>query len=83
MCTNGVNGIQLGQLIDVIDDYTSLGYRWAHKIAHQAEDGGYVIASDKLHEAQHLLADVRALLDEARESLEEPHGHENFTAKLV
>ena len=85
MCTNGANGVQLGLLIDVVDDYTSLSYRWAHKIAHQAEGGGFDVASVKLHEAQRLLADVRALLDEAREALEESHGHGHghFTAKLA
>ncbi len=83
MCTNGVSGVQLGLMIDIVDDYTSLGYRWAHKIAHQAEDGEFAEASAKLHGAQHLLADVRALLDEAREALEQPHDHDHFTAKLV
>ena len=83
MCTNGVSGVQLGQMIDIVDDYTSLGYRWAHKIAHQAEDGGFDVACAKLHEAQHLLADARAALDEAREALEGVRAHEGFTAELV
>lgn len=40
-------------------------------MAHIAEDGGFASASDKLHAAQHLLADARALLDEAKLCVEE------------
>ncbi|WP_080803224.1 dynein gamma chain protein [Arabiibacter massiliensis] len=71
MCTNGMNVDQFGQMIDMIDDYTALGYRWAHKLAHVAGDAGNTSASEKLHAVQMLLADARALLDEAKTCAEE------------
>ena len=66
MCTNGVNTSQFESMIDMADDYVAVGYRWIHKMAHMAEDGGFASASEKLHAAQALLADARALLDEAK-----------------
>ena len=63
MCTNGVNNAQLIQMIQQLDDHIALERRWVHKIAHTAEDGGYEAAHEKLHEAQHLLDSVRALID--------------------
>ena len=70
MCTNGVNTGQLEQMIDQASDHIALEYRWAHKLAHLAGDGGFSGTSEKLHSAQAMLADVRALLDEAKEALE-------------
>lgn len=70
MCTNGVNTGQLEQMIDQINDHIALEYRWAHKLAHLAGDGGFSGTSEKLHSAQAMLADVRAVLDEAKEALE-------------
>lgn len=84
MCTNGMNVDQFGQTIDMIDDYTALGYRWAHKLAHAAADAGRTSASEKLHAAQMLLADVRSLLDEAKLCAEEGTVvASGATAKLV
>lgn len=71
MCTNGVNTTQLQSMIDMTDDYVAVGYRWAHKIAHMSADGGFAGASEKLHAAQVLLADARALFDEAKMCVEE------------
>lgn len=71
MCTNGVNNAQLVQMIQQLDDHIALERRWVHKIAHIAEDGGYENAHEKLHEAQHLLDSVRALIDEAKASVED------------
>ena len=71
MCTNGVNTAQLIQMIQQLDDHIALERRWVHKIAHTAEDGGYEAAHEKLHEAQHLLDSVRALIDEAKASIED------------
>ena len=71
MCTNGVNNAQLIQMIQQLDDHIALDRRWVHKIAHVAEDGGYEAAHEKLHEAQHLLDSVRALIDEAKASIED------------
>ena len=70
MCTNGVNTQQFMQMLDMVDDHIALEYRWSHRLAHTAEDAGYAQTSKKLHEAQAMLADVRALLDEAKQSFE-------------
>ena len=84
MCTNGMNSDQFGQMIDMIDDCTALGYRWSHKLAHVAGDAGNTSASGKLHAAQMLLADARALLDEAKTCAEEGTTvASGATAKLV
>ena len=85
MCTNGVNITQLEQMIDQIDDQIALQYRWVHKIGHTSEDAGFSNTSAKLHEAQHLLGDVRSLLDEAMLRLESdaPKEIPDATVKLV
>lgn len=84
MCDNEMNAGQFGQMIDLIDDYTALGYRWAHKLAHAAGDAGITSASEKLHAAQMLLADARELLDEAKVCVEEGATvASGATAKLV
>lgn len=71
MCTNGVNTGQLEQMIEQIDDHIKLERRWSHTIAHLAEDAGFSETSQKLHAVQNLLDDVRALLDEATDTLED------------
>ena len=63
MCTNGVNTGQLELMIEQIDDHCKLERRWAHNLAHTV--------SEKLHAAQALLDDVRALLDEAKDAIED------------
>ena len=70
MCANGVNTQQFTQMLDMVDDHVALEYRWSHRLAHTAEDAGYEGTSKKLHEAQSLLAEVRSLLDEAKEIFE-------------
>ena len=40
MCTNGINTGQFEQMISQIDDHVKLERRWAHNLAHQAEDAG-------------------------------------------
>ena len=70
MCNNGVNTAQFETMIDLLDDHVALEYRWAHKMTHTAGDAGFSRASNSLHEAQALLADVRALLAEAKANLE-------------
>ena len=65
MCTNGVNTGQFETMIEQIDDHVKLERRWAHNLAHTAGDAGFSTVSEKLHEAQALLDDVRAKLDEA------------------
>lgn len=71
MCTNGVNTGQLELMIDQIDDHIKLERRWAHNLAHTAEDAGFATVSMKLHAAQALLDDVRAVLDEAKDAIDE------------
>lgn len=71
MCTNGVNTGQLELMIEQIDDHCKLERRWAHNLAHTAGDAGFAVVSEKLHEAQALLDDVRAKLDEARDAIED------------
>ncbi len=86
MCTNGVNTQQFMQMLDMVDDHVALEYRWSHRLAHAAEDAGYEETSRKLHEAQALLADVRSLLDEAKECFESEaikQAPDNSTVKLV
>ncbi len=71
MCTNGVNTGQFEQMIEQIDDHVKLERRWAHSLGHLAGDAGFETVSEKLHAAQALLDDVRAMLDEAKDALED------------
>ena len=86
MCTNGVNTQQYTQMLDMVDDHVALEYRWTHRLAHIAEDAGYEETSQKLHKAQAMLADVRALLDEAKDAFENEamrSAPDGSTVKLV
>lgn len=71
MCTNGVNLGQFDQMIDQIDDHIKLERRWTHTLAHSAEDAGFAKASEVLHRAQAALDEVRALLADAKDVLED------------
>jgi len=71
MCNNGINTGQFEQMISQIDDHIKLERRWAHDLAHQAGAAGYTNVDDKLHRAQELLDEVRAVLDEAKDALED------------
>ena len=71
MCTNGVNTGQFEQMLEQIDDHLKLERRWTHNLAHMAEDAGFSTVDEKLHAAQALLDDVRALIDEAKDALED------------
>ena len=71
MCTNGINTGQFEQMIDQIDDHIKLERRWAHTLGHAAGDAGFQTVCDKLHEAQALLDDVRAVLSDAKDALED------------
>ena len=85
MCTNGVNTEQFMQMLDMVDDHVALEYRWSHRLAHSAEDAGYDKTSKKLHDAQAMLAEVRSLLDEAKECFEDEamQSGDKSTVKLV
>ena len=71
MCTNGINTGQFEQMVSQIADHVALERRWPHTLAHQAEDAGYETAGDKLHQAMSMLDDVRQLLDEARDAIDD------------
>lgn len=71
MCTNGINTRQFEQLIDQLGDHVKVERRWSHDLAHQAEDAGYDHVSAKLHAAYQMLDEVRALLDDAKDALED------------
>ena len=84
MCTNGVNTGQFEQMIEQIDDHIKLERRWTHNLAHQAEDAGFATVSEKMHAAQAMLDDVRAMLDEAKDALEDDaSGASGVTVSLV
>lgn len=84
MCTNGINTGQFEMMIEQIDDHVKLERRWSHNLAHKAEDAGFNTVSQKLHEAQALLDDVRAKLDEARDALDDDaEAAANVTVSLV
>lgn len=84
MCTNGVNTGQFEQMIDQIDDHIKLERRWAHTLGHTAGDAGFATVSEKLHRAQAMLDDVRALLGEAKDALEDDADNaSNVTVNLV
>ncbi len=83
MCTNGINTGQFGQMIDQISDHIKVERRWSHDLAHQAEDAGYEKTSDALHEAFRMLDEVRALLDDAKDALEDVPATGGVTVELV
>ena len=84
MCTNGVNTGQLEQMIEQVDDHVKLERRWAHTLGHLAGDAGFATVSEKMHAAQALLDDVRALLGEAKDALEDDAAvASNVTVNLV
>lgn len=71
MCSNGINTGQFEQMLEQIDDHIKLERRWAHNLGHQAEDAGYAATGKTLHEVMHMLDEVRAKLDDAKEALED------------
>lgn len=84
MCTNGVNTGQFDQMIDQVDDHIKLERRWVHTLAHMAQDGGFPHAGETLHKAQAALDEVRALLSDAKDALEdEAEGASGVSVNLV
>lgn len=84
MCTNGVNTAQLEMMIDQVDDHIKLERRHVHNLAHTADDAGFATVGEKLHAAQHLLDEVRAALDEAKDAMEDDAADATgFTVSLV
>ena len=84
MCTNGINTGQFEQMIEQIDDHVKLERRWAHNLGHMEGDAGFATVSEKMHAAQAMLDDVRALLDEAKDALEDDaEASANVTVNLV
>ncbi len=84
MCTNGVNVGQFDQMLDQIDDHIKLERRWVHTLAHNAEDGGFAQVGATLHKAQAALDEVRALLADAKDALEDDaEGASGVSVNLV
>ena len=84
MCTNGINTDQFELMIDQIDDHIKLERRWTHNLAHKAEDAGFETVSEKLHAAMSALDDIRALLDDAKDALDDDAAQANgVTVSLV
>jgi tryptophan 2,3-dioxygenase len=71
MCTNGVNATQFRTTIEQIDEAVALTRRWTHRAYHTAESGAQLKTAAKLQEAQSLLDEVRALLSEAGDTIDE------------
>lgn len=82
MCKDGINVEHFTASIGQIDEAIALCRRWTHRLAHQIEDSGMLGTSVKLHEAQSLLDDVRALLEDAS-GLVEKETAEDVTVQLV
>lgn len=71
MCSNGVNTGQLETMINMISDVCKVSRRQMHDLAHTAEDAGFQTVGMKLHAAQSMMDDVRALLDDAVDAIED------------
>ena len=84
MCTNGVNTGQFAQMIEQIDDHIKVERRWSHTLAHMAEDAGFATVGAKLHEAMTALDEVRAMLSDAKDALDDDaEAAANVTVNLV
>lgn len=84
MCSNGVNVNQFEMMLAQLDDQLALQRRWVHKLAHTAGDAGYAKTDDILHSIQGLLDEARALMSDARDTLEDEASHSSgVTIELV
>ncbi|MDR1713484.1 MAG: hypothetical protein LBR39_04965 [Coriobacteriales bacterium] len=83
MCTNGVNTGQFKSSIEQIDEAVALTRRWTHRAYHTAESGEQLRTAAKLREAQTLLDEVRALLSEAADIVEEEAAVGGVTVQAV
>lgn len=71
MCTNGVNTDQFAKLIEQLKDHVKVEKKWAHDLAHMAEDAGFPTADEKLHAAMAMLNSAKDLLEDALDALED------------
>ena len=84
MCSNGVNTNQLKDTIVQIDETVALTRRWTHRMYHLAKDGSMPKTTEKLEEVQRMLDDVRALLDEAGDAVDDDDSNiNNVTVELA
>jgi hypothetical protein len=83
MCTNGVNVTQFKSTIEQIDETVALTRRWTHRAYHTADDGQQEKTAARLHEAQTLLDEVRALLSEAADLTEKEAASFGVSVNLV
>ena len=83
MCTDGINSDQFKNNLEQIDEAIALSRRWVHRAFHQLEDNDKLRTAAKLRDAQSLLDDVRALLEEAMEAIEKESAADDVTVRLV
>ena len=84
MCTNGVNTSQFKMMIEQMDDQVALNRRWIHKLYHSADAASYARTAELLKEIQGQLDDVRALLTDAQDALDDDaESASNVTVNLV
>lgn len=83
MCTNGVNANQLKGSIEQVDEAVALCRRWTHRAFHSADDSQLTKTAATLKQAQELLDEVRALLDEAGEQVEREAANSGVSVNLV
>lgn len=83
MCTNGVNVDQLKGTIEQVDEAVALCRRWTHRAYHSADNGQMTKTAATLQQAQSLLDDVRALLDEAGAQAEQESISSHVSVKVV
>ncbi|MCL2631547.1 MAG: dynein gamma chain protein [Coriobacteriia bacterium] len=82
MCKDGANAEQLTSNIEQITEAIALCRRWTHRAFHQTEEDEMLKSAAKLRQAQGLLDDVRALLEEAVE-LVQAEAAEDVSVQLV
>jgi hypothetical protein len=83
MCTNGVNATQFKSTIEQIDEAVALTRRWTHRAYHTADGAQQTKTAAKLREAQGLLDEVRALLSDAADIVEEEADSAGVSVNLV
>ena len=84
MCTNGVNTSQFKMMLEQMDDQVALNRRWVHKFYHAADAASYARTAGLLKEIQSQLDDVRALLTDAQDALDDDaESASNVTVNLV
>lgn len=82
MCTDGINTDQFSSSLEQIAEAVALCRRWTHRAFHQVEEADMLKTAAKLRDAQGLLDDIRALLEEAQ-GLVERESADKASVQLV